>query len=223
MMEQLIGFDQSLLVAINSWNSPFFDNFMWNMSDKLFWIPLYLLLVLMLWRRYGKHAVWMVIAIGAAAGLADFISSGIIKDWVMRPRPTREPALDGMLHIVNNYRGGKYGFVSSHAADTFALALLFSLLWKNWRVTFPMMLFCLINCYSRMYLGVHYPLDILGGLVVGCICALAIYYALYKIRYTRAVIMPELPAKEKEEELSAWWNYAPLLMLALTMTAGCFV
>jgi undecaprenyl-diphosphatase len=111
--------------------------------------------------------VIMIVVIALAVGMADFIASGILKPLVARPRPTRVPDLEGVLHLVNGYRSGKYGFVSSHAANTMACALLFSLIWRKKITTFLLMLWVAANCYSRMYLGVHYPLDILGGLIVG--------------------------------------------------------
>ncbi|MBR5827708.1 MAG: phosphatase PAP2 family protein, partial [Paludibacteraceae bacterium] len=96
-------------------------------------------------------------------------------DLVARPRPTRVPELEGVLHLVNDYRSGQFGFVSSHAATTMACALLFSLIWRNKIATGLLMLWVAMNCYSRMYLGVHYPLDILGGLLVGTIVSWAAY------------------------------------------------
>ncbi|MGM9809403.1 MAG: phosphatase PAP2 family protein [Paludibacteraceae bacterium] len=110
-----------------------------------------------------------------AVGMSDFVSSGVIKPWVCRLRPTHEPALAGMVHLVNGYTGGMYGFVSSHAANTMACALLFSLLYRNRYATVGLMLWVALNCYSRMYLGVHYPGDIIGGLLVGALLATLTY------------------------------------------------
>ncbi|MGN1239605.1 MAG: phosphatase PAP2 family protein, partial [Paludibacteraceae bacterium] len=116
-----------------------------------------------------------------AVGLSDFVSSGLIKPWVCRLRPTHEPALAGMVHLVNGYTGGLYGFVSSHAANTMACALLFSLLYRNRYATVGLMLWVALNCYSRMYLGVHYPGDIIGGLLVGAVLATLTYAALRRL------------------------------------------
>ncbi|MCQ2310974.1 MAG: phosphatase PAP2 family protein [Paludibacteraceae bacterium] len=175
-MEQLLHIDQTWLVAINNWHAPWADTLMWIVSGKATWLPLYAVLVGLLWWRCGwKKTLVMLAGFGVAVGLSDYISSGIIKHWVCRPRPTHEPALEGLLHIVNNYRGGHYGFVSSHAANTMSCALLFSLIWKNWKATLPLMLWVAMNCYSRMYLGVHYPGDIVGGLIVGTIMAVIVY------------------------------------------------
>ena len=185
MLEQLLHIDTEILLAINGWHAPWADRLMWIISAKATWIPLYVLLIGLLVWRYGKpamtHVKWlqkvpacvvMIVVIAMAVGVADFIASGILKELVARPRPTRVPELEGVLHLVNDYRSGQYGFVSSHAANTMACALLFSLIWRKKITTSLLMLWVAANCYSRMYLGVHYPLDILGGLMVGTLTAL---------------------------------------------------
>ena len=195
MLEQLLHIDTEILLAINGWHAPWADTLMWIISAKATWIPLYLLLIGLLVWRYRQPAptpikwlqkvpacVVMIVAIGLAVGAADFIASGILKDWVARPRPSRVPELEGMLHLVNGYKSGQYGFVSSHAANTMAVALLFSLIWRNKIATCGLMLWVAANCYSRMYLGVHYPTDILGGLIVGSLVAVVGYWLLDRYR-----------------------------------------
>ena len=194
MLEQLLHMDTEVLLAINGWHAPWADTVMWIISAKTTWIPLYLLLIGLLVWRYRKPAptsvkwlhkipvcVVMIVAIVAAVGLADFIASGILKQWVARPRPSRVPELEGVLHLVNGYKSGRYGFVSSHAANTMAVALLFSLIWRNRIATIGLMLWVAANCYSRMYLGVHYPLDILGGLMVGTVVAIVACWVLKRL------------------------------------------
>ena len=194
MLEQLLHMDTEVLLAINGWHAPWADTVMWIISAKTTWIPLYLLLIGLLVWRYRKPAptsvkwlhkvpvcVVMIVAIVAAVGLADFIASGILKQWVARPRPSRVPELEGVLHLVNGYKSGRYGFVSSHAANTMAVALLFSLIWRNRTATIGLMLWVAANCYSRMYLGVHYPLDILGGLMVGTAVAIVACWVLKRL------------------------------------------
>ena len=191
MFERLIHIDTEILLAINGWHAPWADTLMWIISAKETWIPLYLLLIGLLVWRYRQPAttrvkwmqkvpacVLMIIVIGLAVGAADFIASGILKDWVARPRPSRVPELEGVLHLVNGYKSGRYGFVSSHAANTMACGLLFSLIWRKKITTYGLMLWVAANCYSRMYLGVHYPLDILGGLIVGALVAWAAFVML---------------------------------------------
>ena len=194
VLERLVHIDTEVLLAINGWHAPWADTLMWIISAKTTWIPLYLLLVGLLVWRYRKPAMtsvkWlqkvpvcvvMIVMIALAVGAADFIASGILKDLVARPRPTRVPELEGVLHLVNGYRSGQYGFVSSHAANTMACGLLFSLIWRNKIATVGLMLWVAVNCYSRMYLGVHYPLDILGGLMVGALMAVVAYLVLLKL------------------------------------------
>ena len=195
MIDKLIHIDTEILLAINGWHAPWADRLMWIVSAKETWIPLYLLLIGLLVWRYRKPAMtsvkWlqrvpacvvMIVVIGLAVGAADFIASGILKELVARPRPTRVPELEGVLHLVNGYKSGRYRFVSSHAANTMAVALLFSLIWRNKIATVGLMLWVAANCYSRMYLGVHYPTDILGGLMVGALVAVVVYAILVRYR-----------------------------------------
>ena len=195
MLEQLLHIDTEILLAINGWHAPWADQLMWIVSKKTTWFALYGLLIGLLINRYHKPSdnavcclkkvpacVVMIVVIALAVGTADFIASGILKDWVARPRPSRVPELEGVLHLVNGYKSGQYGFVSSHAANTMAVALLFSLIWRNKIATVGLMLWVAANCYSRMYLGVHYPTDILGGLIVGSLVAVGGYWLLGRCR-----------------------------------------
>ena len=201
MLERLLHIDTEILLAINGWHAPWADTLMWIISAKATWIPLYLLLIGLLVWRYRQPAptpikwlqkvpacVVMIVVIGLAVGAADFIASGILKELVARPRPTRVPELEGVLHLVNGYRSGQFGFVSSHAANTMACALLFSLIWRNKIATCGLMLWVAANCYSRMYLGVHYPTDILGGLIVGALVAVAMYQVLRVLVVSRICV-----------------------------------
>ena len=190
-MDYLIHIDQQWLLAINGWHSEWADILMWYISKSTTWLPLYALLVGLIVYRFGilspslcregrggsslLRDLIILAGFAVAVGVSDFVSSGIIKPWVCRLRPTHEPALAGMLHLVNGYTGGLYGFVSSHAANTMACALLFALLYRNKYATVGLMLWVALNCYSRMYLGVHYPADIIGGLAIGAMMATLTY------------------------------------------------
>lgn len=190
-MDYLIHIDRQWLLAINGWHSEWADILMWYISKSTTWLPLYALLVGLIVYRFGilspslcregrrgsslLRVLIILAGFAVAVGMSDFVSSGIIKPWVCRLRPTHEPEIAGLIHLVNGYTGGLYGFVSSHAANTMACALLFALLYRNKYATIGLMLWVALNCYSRMYLGVHYPADIIGGLAIGALMATLTY------------------------------------------------
>lgn len=174
-----MNIDTYILLWINGHHTEWLDQLMWWVSQSVTWIPLYIVLVGLIIYRYRSWKIVMAIllAFALAVGLSDFISSGILKPLVERLRPTHEPSLAPFLHIVNGYKGGMYGFCSSHAANTLACALLFMFVHKNKITTSILIVWVAINSYSRIYLGVHYPTDIMAGWIIGCATA-ALAYAL---------------------------------------------
>lgn len=167
MLEYLTDIDTTALLAVNGFHDAFQDALWWMVSAK--WSSLLILLALLwvLLHQNRRHALLVVAMIALAFLVADQISSGIIKDLVERLRPTHDPSLESSVHVVNGYRGGMYGFVSSHAANAFAASTLISLVFRRKWVAISMFTWALLQCYSRVYLGVHYPGDILGGIIVG--------------------------------------------------------
>ena len=167
MIDYLNDIDTEVLLAINGLHGTFQDAFWWLISAKWASVLLVLAFVWILLHQNRRHALLTMAMLVLALVLADQISSGLIKHLVERLRPSQDPSLDNMIHIVNNYRGGKFGFVSSHAANSFAAATLIALVMRHKAVTFSLFTWAVLQCYSRVYLGVHYPGDILGGMVVG--------------------------------------------------------
>lgn len=174
-----MNIDADILLWINGHYTEWLDTVMWTISRSKTWIWLYVVLVgLVIYRfRNWKTVLFILVAFGVAVGLSDFTTSGILKPLVCRLRPTHEPGIDP-VHLVRGYMGGLYGFCSSHAANTMACGLLFSLLYRNKIATASLMTWVALNCYSRMYLGVHYPGDILAGLLIGSAYAVLAYYVL---------------------------------------------
>lgn len=175
----MLNADNWILLWINGHYAGWLDEVMWTASAAKTWVWLYVVLIILLVRKYRswKLVLLMLVGFGIAVGLSDFLCSGILKPWVCRLRPTHEPALDP-LHLVRGYAGGRYGFCSSHAANTMAVALLFSLLYRDKYATISLMAWVALNCYSRMYLGVHYPSDIIAGLLIGSLWALLVWLVL---------------------------------------------
>ena len=198
MFEGLNSIDKSWLLAINGAHTPWWDAVFWQISQAATWLPLYALLIICMFvtLRGQRTAVdlgllpvhsiptivFALLMIAIAVGGSDLICAQLIKPLVARPRPTHDAEIGALIHVVNNYRGGMYGFCSNHAANTMACAVLCSAIFthgKSWHahlyITLPLMLWVLLNCYSRMYLGVHYPLDIAAGLVVGGVMAAVVW------------------------------------------------
>lgn len=179
-IQQLIGFDQSLLLKLNGSDSLFWDGFMWVATSTMTWIPVAVALLYVIFKNNKiKEALLLMVLLALVVALADQIASGFCKPFFARFRPTRDPELMFLTDIVNGYRGGKYGFISSHAANTFAVAVFLSLIIRNKSLAFVLFVWAILNAYSRIYLGVHYPGDILFGTLVGIGVGVVIYL-LYK-------------------------------------------
>src|SRR6186713_3338673 len=131
MMHDLIEWDKELLQYLNSLHADWLDPVMMLFTQTLFWLPLYALLVFMMIRTYGKSSWIPLLGIALTIFLADRITSGLMKPYFARFRPSHEPTLEGLLHLVDGYTGGLYGFASSHAANTFGTATFFWLLFHN--------------------------------------------------------------------------------------------
>lgn len=168
MFQSIINSDYSLFFAINGITSPFFDNVMWAISGKFLWIPLYIYLLFILYKTYPKKYWSMLLVIAVLIALNDQ-TCNLFKYNVARLRPSHDPYIQYMVHTVNNYRGGLYGFYSGHAANTAAVAFfIISLMGKKQKWLIPVLLmYTFLTGYSRIYLGVHFPADVMAGFTVG--------------------------------------------------------
>jgi len=182
MLEHLIAFDKSLFLTINGCHNDFFDHFFWIFTHLQTWLPTLLVLAFVIIQTKKREAVFIILGLILTIVLSDQISSTIIKPIVERFRPSHDPSLAGLVHLVKNYAGGRFGFVSSHSANSFGVALFFSLLFRN--KVFSISFFCwaFLNSYSRIYIGVHFPFDIIGGALVGLGAAYFSFYLLERFR-----------------------------------------
>ena len=187
MIEWLESIDRAIVLTVNSWNSPFFDEFFWLVSAKLTWIPFYLFLLFLFYRKsdWQNAGIFLLMAI-VAVGFSDFTSSQIIKDSVMRYRPSHHTLLTDQLNFyqlseTDVYKGGQYGFVSSHAANFFAVCTFAWLSLKKWypRIGWLVFSVAILVSFSRLYLGVHYLSDLIGGAALGTCFAWLVHRFLF--------------------------------------------
>lgn len=171
-----IEFDQQLLLLLNGSDSLFWDGLMWIATSTYIWIPVAIILLYIIFKNNTtKEALIIVGLLILLVILSDQISSGFCKPFFARYRPTQDPELMYMIDIVNGYRGGKYGFISSHASNTFAIATFMALVLRNSSSIASLFVWAILCTYSRIYLGVHYPGDILFGIILGILIASALY------------------------------------------------
>lgn len=180
-LQELIELDQSLLLKLNGSDSLFWDGFMWVGTSTYIWIPLSLVILYVIIKNNSwQNFLLLVIMLAIVVALADQISSSVFKPLFQRWRPAQDPDIMYIVDIVNGYRGGRYGFISSHAANSFAIITFLSMLMRRTSLTCVFIIWALVNCFTRIYLGVHYPGDILGGMILGILIGL-IFYNIYRL------------------------------------------
>lgn len=178
-MEKLLEIDRWLLLLLNFDGGAICDDIFWAASRKLIWIPLYMLAIYLMYRKAGWRQTLLAVAmIALAVVLTDQIAN-IFKHYTPKFRPTHTEAIKEMVHTVRGYRGGLYGTVSAHAATTLSIALISASLISNRTYTAMILLWVVFVSYSRIYLGVHFPLDIIFGLLDGAVVS-AVLIRFYK-------------------------------------------
>lgn len=170
LMKQLLTYDQHLFKIINhQWSNAFFDWLMPWLRNSDMWIPLYLFLVLLVTINFKKTGWWWVIFAAGTVILTDFVSSSIIKNNIIRLRPCNEPDIASWIHVLVGYRPQSSSFTSSHATNHFGMAMFLFITLKQrfdkWPVFFFFWAFSI--CFAQVYVGVHYPVDVICGGLIG--------------------------------------------------------
>lgn len=178
MIDFLIRFDIDLFLLINGWRSAWADVFFWWVSDKYIWAPFYALLLFLMIRKNKKYWWLILLMVPLLVTLTDQSSVQLFKNVFHRFRPCHNPELEGLVQIVNGKCGGSWGFVSSHAANAFGVAMFSWLMLRKYIkfMFWPLLIgYAALIAYSRVYLGVHYPADVTVGAILGMLLGFGVY------------------------------------------------
>jgi len=171
MFDKLKEWDTQLFLYLNGKHNSFFDVVMYWASDKLFWIPFYIALLIIVIKHFKKRSILILLHIAALITASDQVSSNLIKNTVQRLRPSHKAAIQHLIHLSKAGAGGTYGFVSSHASNSFALFVFLSFILPAFfrPLKYILLFWALLVGYSRIYVGVHYPGDVVCGALLGSI------------------------------------------------------
>lgn len=199
LFDTLVNWDTSVTLAINGFHCGYLDNFMMMYSGRFIWIPLYLSLFVVMLRNFPlKPVICNLLVVVILITLCDQIVSSGIRPLFYRLRPANlENPISTLIHVVDGYRGGRYGFPSAHAANCWGACFFVSYLFRRSVLAYALVVWALLMCWSRVYLGVHYFGDVLCGMLVGLVNASIVYYLFqhYLRKYAKPFHPKENPCR----------------------------
>jgi undecaprenyl-diphosphatase len=219
ILDLLNQWDKNLFLYLNGFHNTLWDYVMTLFTLTSVWIPFYLVILSIIIKKYGKKSLWILLCVALLILFADQFS-GILKHTVKRLRPSHDPEIS-QLALVFFTKGGLYSFVSAHAANTFSFAIFSILLFKNRFYTYFIIPWAMMISYSRIYLGVHYPGDILGGAIIGILIGIGIYkllvYAEGKFSPLNPFLKNTLTLKEARTIISAGLMVIALCLIIVSL------
>ena len=218
MVEKILIYERDAFFALNGSDCAFLDRFMWLFTGKAVWLPLaFFILLVLIYKKNWRESVLILLAIVLVVTLCDQFASHICKPYFTRFRPTHHPDFMNEVKTVFDYRGGRYGFISSHAANAFGFATLMTFILRDRFFTFTIFLWAVLTAYTRVYLGVHFISDIVPGAISGVFFGYVVY-RLYQ--WVRPKMMPEavagkIPYSKKRIHLIVYAIYITILVIVL--------
>ena len=190
MLEAIKDLDREIFLFLNGINHPFIDYLMYYITDTEFWFPFYLALLGFLIIKFRGDSIPMIMAILLAVGINDLITSGFMKPFFERLRPCHDPTLTGLVHLIDNC-GLPFGFASGHASNSFGIATIFWLIMKDHQVRIGwLFIWAAVVAYSRIYVGVHFPADVIVGSGIGIFVS-TLVFSIYRKYAERNIIKVE--------------------------------
>ena len=182
-LSTLVEYDKDLLLSLNGSDSLYLDRVMRVLTAAVTWVPLYISLFYVVLNNNDnfRKVIMILCGAGLCVLLAGTVDDMIVKPMVGRWRPTHDPEIGLLVDIVDGYRGGRFGFFSAHASNTFSIAVFFCWLVRSRLLSLALILWSFTNCWTRLYLGVHFPGDILVGLLWGGLVGSAVYFLYYRL------------------------------------------
>lgn len=211
-----VRMDRHLMLDLNGSQGLWVDQFWYAFSKFNTWLLVFPVIVFTLWRTCQgslREKLLFVLAVFLLFVFLDQISSSVIKPLIARPRPSHDPAICSLLHYVNGYHGGRFGFVSGHATNIAGLCTWLCLTFRDRFSRMVFILFAAALCYSRIYLGVHYPGDILAGSLLGCSVTYFYYTRMTRHFAIEATGRPTLLISAITITIAAIWVYSGIKVL----------
>lgn len=219
MIEKILLYERDAFFALNGSDSAFLDRFMWLYTGKEVWLPLAILIIgVLVYKKNWRESLLIILAIALVVLLCDQFASHVCKPLFTRFRPTHHPDFMEQVKTVFNYRGGLYGFISSHAANAFGFATLMALIMKNRWFGWTLFLWATLTAYTRIYLGVHFISDVVPGMVVGTLFGYVVYrlYLFVRSKWLPVESFGAFPAYSKRRiHLIIYAIYATVLLIVI--------
>lgn len=218
MVEKILVYERDLFFMLNGSDSPFLDRFMWLYSGKAVWLPLAaFILIVLLYKKKWRESILILLAIVLVVTFCDQFASHVCKPIFTRFRPTHHPDFMDQVKTVFDYRGGKYGFISSHAANAFGFATFMSLLFRYRLFTWTIFLWAALTAYTRVYLGVHFISDIVPGAIAGVFFGWLVYWLYVKARSLVPGTSGEASAlySDKQKRIIVYAIFMAVLLIAV--------